>query len=80
MSAISPGLPDPAGVERLKLRHIIEDIDRKREQLQQAIAGTRAKQQQVQIEPIKLLLQAAGIAIGLVAAGAALATFLLRGL
>jgi len=94
MSTTSPSLPDPAEAETLRLRQIITDIDLKREQLQQiiadrdfrreqfqqTIADARAKQQQVQIEPIKLLLQAAGVAIGLVAAGAALSAFLLRGL
>ena len=80
MSSISPELSDPSAAETIKLRQIIADIDLKREQTQQAIADARAKQQQVLIEPIKLLLQAAAIAIGLVGAGAALATFLLRGL
>jgi hypothetical protein len=80
MSTTSPELPDPSTAETLKLRQIIADIDLKREQVQQIIADARAKQQQVQIEPIKLLLQAATVAIGLVAAGAALATFFLRGL
>ena len=79
MSSTSPELPDPILAETIKLRQIIADIDLKREQLQQTIADTRAKQQ-VMIEPIKLLLQAGAVAIGLVGAGAALATFLLRGI
>jgi hypothetical protein len=80
MSSASPESPDPILAETIKLRQIIADIDLKREQLQQTIADTRAKQQQVMIEPIKLLLQAGAVAIGLVGAGAALATFLLRGI